>query len=341
LAALGAMLLLLAALDSPENPKTESVKFLILSTMGLVTMIATALVVSWNSFLQGNVRDARWFLGAYSLMLVAIIINLLAYYGLLRSRTATTIFLGSIVAELTVLTVRLCMQGYLLQRKTLELQIALERERTEAMQQLVQSMDKVNQFVGDMLHDEIGALLALTRLNAEQLAHEHLRTTPEAWSQQYTHTLGLIDKTVEEVRQFAHRFSAVPVDRLGLIDSISKQVQEINRTSTTQFEFVGLGDDHLLTRDLSVNAYRILLSLINNILRHAEASHALIQVIVREDSLSMLAEDNGKGFDTRQLEVEGFEFISSRVYAFGGTLSVESVPGNGTVVAIEIPIGRG
>jgi signal transduction histidine kinase len=295
-------------------------------------------MMTWQGYKQGNAHDARWFLGAYSLMLIAIIINLLAYYGLLRNRTAITIFLASIVAELTVLTVRVCMQGYLLQRKTLELQIALERERSGAMQQLVQSMDKVNQFVGDLLHDEIGALLALTRLNAEQLANKQLTLSPAEWDRQYAHTLGLIDKTVDEVRQFAHRFSGIPVDRLGLLDAIGKQLHEVNRTSATQFEFVGLGNDQALSRDLSVNAYRILLSLINNILRHAEAEHALIQVIVREDGLSILAEDNGKGFDTRQLEIEGFEFISSRVYAFGGTLSVESGAGAGTVVAIEIPI---
>lgn len=339
LGVLGILILGYAAVDSIDSPRTESMPFLVLSTLGLALMIVATVAVNYQGFRSGSARDAYWFLGAYSFMLVAIIINLLAYYGQLRSRTATTIFLGSIVAELTVLTVRVGLQGYFLQRKALELQIVLERERREAMQRLVDSMDRMNQHVGDMLHDEIGAMLALIRLNAEQLGYARALPLTE-WQERYFQTLAFIDKTVEEVRQYAHRLSALPVGRLGLLTSIRDQLADINSSGGVQFEFVGLGNDQMLPPNLSVNAYRILLGLITNILRHAKANHALIQIIVREDGLSLLAEDDGLGFDTGQLAQGGFEMILNRVQAFNGTLSVESAPGKGTVVAIEIPLGE-
>ena len=96
-----------------------------------------------------------------------------------------------------------------------------------------------------------------------------------------------------------------------------------------------------LDKATEIIIYRVIQELLNNILKHAEASEIFIQLIRENNRLNLVVEDNGKGFDTALLENSkgaGWTNIRSRVEYLKGQLDIHSGPGKGTLVNIEFNI---
>jgi signal transduction histidine kinase len=96
-------------------------------------------------------------------------------------------------------------------------------------------------------------------------------------------------------------------------------------------------------RALEVNLYRIAQEALTNVVKHAEATSIDVQLLGNDQGLRMSIEDDGKGFSPstpRSPSAEGGMGILSireRAVAFGGTLTIESAPGKGTTILVEIP----
>ncbi|MBK9570320.1 MAG: hypothetical protein IPO53_10700 [Chitinophagaceae bacterium] len=93
-----------------------------------------------------------------------------------------------------------------------------------------------------------------------------------------------------------------------------------------------------------MSLYRIVLELINNIVKHAQAKKVTVQLIKYPDYINLSVEDNGRGFDYEHALLEkkgiGLGNILSRVDYLKGIMNVDSIPGRGTSVIIEIPLGN-
>lgn len=93
-----------------------------------------------------------------------------------------------------------------------------------------------------------------------------------------------------------------------------------------------------------MSIYRIVLELINNIVKHAQANKVTVQLIKYPDYISLSVEDNGQGFDyedaLRQKKGIGLGNILSRVEYLRAKMNMDSVPGRGTTVIIDVPLGN-
>jgi signal transduction histidine kinase len=106
-------------------------------------------------------------------------------------------------------------------------------------------------------------------------------------------------------------------------------------------KYQSLGIETRLDKTTEIIVYRIVQELLNNILKHAGASEAFIQLIKENDRLNVVVEDNGKGFDTNLLDKNkgaGWTNIRSRIEYLKGELDVHSEAGKGTLVNIEFNI---
>jgi signal transduction histidine kinase len=106
-------------------------------------------------------------------------------------------------------------------------------------------------------------------------------------------------------------------------------------------QFQSFGIDERLETTTEIFVYRIVQELVNNILKHAGASTAFVQVIRQGNRLNLIVEDNGKGFDTASLEHNkgaGWENIRSRVDYLKGKVDIHADAGKGTLVNIEFNV---
>ena len=94
-------------------------------------------------------------------------------------------------------------------------------------------------------------------------------------------------------------------------------------------------------RSIEIIIYRIVQELLNNIMKHAVATEAFVQLVRENNRLNVVVEDNGKGFDTALLEKSkgaGWINVRSRVDYLKGQLDIHSGAGKGTLVNIEFNI---
>ena len=106
-----------------------------------------------------------------------------------------------------------------------------------------------------------------------------------------------------------------------------------------ELEIIGLKEE--LLKKQMVNIYRIVQELCNNALKHANASSLFVQLFQKNDTLFILVEDDGKGFDfanASQQKSLGLFSVSSRVKAMNGEIHWDTNPGEGTAINIKLPI---
>ena len=126
----------------------------------------------------------------------------------------------------------------------------------------------------------------------------------------------------------------------GLPDAVEELTSKISNKEL-EVNFYSEGFPERLNTTTETILFRVIQECINNSIKHAEASTLDISLIHDNDGVSVTIEDNGKGFSHSQLQKEegmGLSNIRSRIQFLKGTVDIDSSPGNGTLVAIHVPI---
>ena len=98
--------------------------------------------------------------------------------------------------------------------------------------------------------------------------------------------------------------------------------------------------DETITKNRASVIYRIIQELVNNILKHANAKTAVVQMVYNEERLHITVEDDGRGFNTAILQNNngiGYISLQNRVAYLNGSMDINTAPGNGTSITINIP----
>jgi signal transduction histidine kinase len=167
-----------------------------------------------------------------------------------------------------------------------------------------------------------------------------LKATDDKAAERTLTMCNLIDKTIEEVRNMATRLRPGVLDDLGLVDALEWYTTDFERRTgiTCVFEHLNVPS---INDTVATAAYRITQEALTNVARHAFASHAEVVLQSEEGLLTLVAIDNGKGFDTSRLsetEALGVAGMRERAGLVGGVLEVQSQPGKGTRVNFIVPV---
>jgi two-component system NarL family sensor kinase len=151
----------------------------------------------------------------------------------------------------------------------------------------------------------------------------------------------MLDKSISELRRVAHNLMPEALMEFGLDTALKDFCNIINQSGAIQLVYQSFEmDENSISKNSSSAIYRIIQELVNNILKHASVQTALVQLIRKNNALSITVEDNGKGFDKTILPNSngiGYPNLQNRVTYLGGTIDIQSASGNGTSVNIEIP----
>jgi signal transduction histidine kinase len=191
------------------------------------------------------------------------------------------------------------------------------------------------------LHDEAGQLLASLGLGLRLL--ERHATSPEVVVARARELRRIADETQEGLHRLASDLRPAALDHIGLVPALGQLAAKLSGAEgpVIQLESIGL-DKTRLSPDVDIALYRIAQEALANAVRHAAARRVSLVVERRENRIVMLVEDDGRGFDlgaAPRSERLGLPGMRERAEMLGGTLLVESSPGSGTTIVVEVPSG--
>ncbi len=217
-----------------------------------------------------------------------------------------------------------------------------ERQKYEiaVYQALAKGEEKERNRIARDLHDGIGGLLTTLKMQHKMMG----KFAPGIMQNEiYGETEHLLDTTIQEVRKTAHNLMPELLLRHGLVEAVSlfcKSMQEDNSLEI-DFQYYGLIQD--LEESFQLAVYRIIQELVHNIVKHARATEALVQLSRHNEALDVTVEDNGTGMHLQQQEPGagmGLKNVESRVKELNGKMHIKSASGEGTGVYIEFNLSR-
>lgn len=141
------------------------------------------------------------------------------------------------------------------------------------------------------------------------------------------------------MRRVAHNLMPEALVKFGLDTALKDFCNDINQSGALKVSYQSIGlEQASIDQTIAISVYRVIQELINNVLKHAAANTAIVQVSKTGNSISITVEDDGKGFDVSQIKMAtgiGWSNIKHRIDLLKGKLDVNSQPGQGTSVLIE------
>jgi len=212
-------------------------------------------------------------------------------------------------------------------------------EDIKIMQALMKGEEKERRRIAQELHDGIGGMLA-----AIQMHFSAARNREDDRSRQVENMneiMGMLESTADEVRKTAHNLMPDILIRHSYEEALQLYCENINAGNGLQVDLQIYETMSPLPKSVELSLYRIVQELLQNIIKHADASQAIIQINQQEEKLSIMIEDNGNGFTPDQDgQGIGLHNLRSRVQGLQGFLSVESVVGSGTTVYMEFALEK-
>ena len=188
------------------------------------------------------------------------------------------------------------------------------------------------------LHDETGQALTsmLLGLSAVERA-----STDEELNEAVAALRALAVSTLQDVRRLAIELRPKALDDFGLLPALKRLGQSVGERSSIDVQVEArLGRDRL-SPEAETAAYRIVQEALTNVVKHADARHVSVVLTRKNESVSIVIEDDGKGFDLPQAadgDGLGLAGMRERVQLLDGTLAVESAPGHGTTLVLDLPL---
>lgn len=215
-----------------------------------------------------------------------------------------------------------------------------DRKRAaEALRQLNLTLEDEAKRIAHALHDEAGQLLASVHIALDVLAEE----LPATAQKQMTILRDLLTQAEEQLRRFSHELRPTILDNLGLRQAIEFLAQGVSlRTGLSITVEGGMGGR--LPSSVELALYRIVQAALNNVTKHARATCVTVQLQREALRVRCSVKDDGRGFDLASVLARhkeqglGLLGIRERVTALSGSLQIDSVPGRGTTIRVEIPL---
>jgi signal transduction histidine kinase len=217
-----------------------------------------------------------------------------------------------------------------------------ERELQFLSARILTAQEEERGRISRELHDELGQALATLKL---RIGFIEKRQEREELKAEFKDILGYIDEVLEETRRLSRALSPTILEYFGLSAAIKRLVHDFARDRGIDASLDMVDEfGHLLPKHAQIIVYRVFQEALNNIGKHATATHLLVRVERNKGGICFLLEDNGNGFDmNRTITTDtdesglGLAIMHERVRMLGGTLELWSEKGKGTRITFHIP----
>jgi signal transduction histidine kinase len=246
-----------------------------------------------------------------------------------------TLLLVSLLLIFTFLHYHNLNKQRLQQEKINSIQQQMEIENLNAT---IRGEEKERSRIARELHDGIGGLLAGANMSLETFKtnEQHIREHADLNA-----GMQLLAEAAVELRKTAHNMMPEILLQIGLVEAIRHFCDNMNRTIPTNISFQALGEQRNFTGEFELAVYRIIQELLHNIVKHAHAKNAIVQISFHEKDFSITVEDDGVGMADHHSSLKkgmGLTSIRERLKSIHGSILVQSAPDEGTSVNIEFEL---
>jgi signal transduction histidine kinase len=232
-------------------------------------------------------------------------------------------------------------------RRTLRLERELQKryeegerardELKELSARLLSAQEEERRTISRELHDEVGQSLSALLMEAGNAA----ATVPDGSLEVRRHVESikkLAEASVNVIRNMTLLLRPSMLDDFGLVPALEWQAREVSKRTGLRVHVAAEESAGELSDELKTCIYRVVQEALHNCARHSQARS--VKVVVRQERSKIIlsVEDDGHGFDARRVRGLGLVGMEERVHHLGGAFEVESKPGSGTKVAVELPL---
>lgn len=259
-----------------------------------------------------------------------------------RKNLLNWLFIGGLAALLAIVV--LGYRNYNHRKKIQEQKITeLETEKQLlATQSLLKGQEEERTRISKDLHDGLGGLLSGVKLQLGAMKGNLILT--EENGNAFNHALNKLDESISEMRRVAHNMMPETLLKFGLQQALTDYSNGLSQGQNFAIDCEFFGVENRLENSVEIVVYRIVQELINNAVKHSEATKILVQVMRHDkEHLNITVEDNGKGFNFEEMKTKnsaGLQNIQSRVNYLNGKMDIQSEIGKGTSVYIECDLNQ-
>jgi len=209
-------------------------------------------------------------------------------------------------------------------------------ESAEISRQLLKGEEEERRRISRELHDETGQALMVLRFHLEMLAGEAKTEEQQAKVEE---SLEVLDRTIEGLRRIIARLSPRVLEELGLLSAIRRQAQQLTNQARIKARLDLPEEMAPMDHDIEVALYRAVQEALHNIAKHSQARNFAVRLQATTGRVSLEVEDDGVGLLTRSPHQRGFGLtgMRERAAALGGSMTIHSRRGKGTVIRIALP----
>jgi len=221
--------------------------------------------------------------------------------------------------------------------------MAKEEERSQLLAKVIAAQEEERKRIARELHDEAGQALTSILLGLKDLEDSSVTSSHKSKAADLR---GLTAETLDLMRGMALELRPSTLDDLGLVAALQRYVADYGRKHALDADFHpgGLSDARLRPQTETA-LYRIAQEALTNVVRHSGARSVSVLLDRRDGHAILVVEDDGKGFDVEQVRRSGTPArklgllgMEERAALVGGVLTIESRPGRGTAVFVEVPM---
>lgn len=225
-----------------------------------------------------------------------------------------------------------------LQIKNQQVNELLKDQEIASTQAMLEGQDNERRRIAEELHDTLGSMLATVKLHFGHV-EDVIETGSIRGREQFIKAEVLLNEACSEVRRISHDLHSGVLMKFGLKAALQQLQETLSDSAGLQVQFITSGLTGRLAYESEVNLYRVVQELVSNTIKYSGATKITLQIGQQDEELNLMYEDNGKGFDLSKIKRGmGLDNIENRVKRLNGNLHIDSTPGYGMTVIIEIPI---
>ncbi|MGM7702926.1 sensor histidine kinase [Pseudalkalibacillus sp. Hm43] len=205
--------------------------------------------------------------------------------------------------------------------------------------QIIEAQEEERGRVSREIHDGPAQMLANVLLRSELIEKIYMQKGVEEARSELKDLRHMVKEALTEVRRIIYDLRPMALDDLGLVPTLEKYLRNLSESTGINIQLRSFGNERRLPSKMEVATYRLIQESVQNACKHAKADEIQVKVEFQQN-LSILVRDNGIGFDPDEKKEQSFGLIGmkERVDLLEGTLKIDTNPGKGTLIFIQIPL---